>query len=182
MHSSSTKLPVAIVPVAPERCAAGADVARDRHSAPRLVQTEASLEDPETLAERELEAYFARRRAAAPRDAEDEMVEATLASISAYHRGVLTLHHDARTWPEGVVAALSPYASIGVRLDCADHPGAGSTPALEQVAAQRIAALFAAEGDKSQRLTLLFSRAMTHHMRAIRGYAKALASRLVEKP
>jgi hypothetical protein len=179
MHSSTTQLPVAIVPVAPERRASGADAAGDRHSAPRLVLTRANLEE---RAERELAAYFARRRAAAPRNAEDEAVEATFASVSAYHRGVLTLYHDTRTWPEGVVASFRAYAAIAVRLDCADHPAVGSTPALEQVAAQRIAALFAAESHDSTRLNLLHARAWTHHMRAMRAYVKALASRLVQKP
>ena len=58
-----------------------------------------------------------------------------LATIPAYHLGVLSLHHSDRVWPEPITRAFGAYASLAIRLDCCDHPGAGSTSALEAAAA-----------------------------------------------
>jgi hypothetical protein len=150
-------------------------VPADRESAPRLAANRATLK---RRAENELETYFARTRDAGPRTtARDHAVAATLASISAYHRGVLTLYYDARTWPDEVTKALGEYASIGVRLNCADHPAVGSTPTLERAAAQRIVALVTVEGSNASVLVDLWARAAEHHDRALRAYVKALRAR-----
>jgi hypothetical protein len=169
MHSS----PLPDLPVGVDAPASTA-VPEARPSAPRLATHRAALE---RCAESELEAYFARKRKAAPRTAEDEVVAATLASISAYHQGVLKLYYDGRTWPEEITKALGAYASIGIRLDCAHHPAMGSTPILEHAAAERITAIVASKGFGADSISELVVRAMEHHDRALHGYMKALRAR-----
>jgi hypothetical protein len=103
-------------------------------------------------------------------------VEAILGSLSGYHLGVLSLHHGARVWPEAVTKKLHGFASLGVRLYCADHPATGSTPDLERAAAERIAAMAAVADDDKEASEMLFRlmiRASSHYDRAVRAYAKA---------
>ena len=169
MHSPTTpKLSVLINP-----CVCAGAVPEDRPSSTRLRVTKAQRLD---RAERQLAAYFERKHEGARRRDKDEAVEATFASIPAYHRGVLSLYHDARTWPDAVEKALGQYAAVAVRLDCADHPAVGPTPTVELAAAERIGAIVAAEGEGAPSLAPLFGRAMKHHERALRAFAKALAA------
>jgi len=135
-----------------------------------------SLDQFEEQARAQLPGYFARSRSGQPLDAADADVEAILGSLSAYHRGVLSLHHSARVWPEHVVKGLCGYANLGVRLYCADHPASGSTPDLERAAAETLAAKAAVEGVEKAAAALLadlMGRAMAHHDAAVRAYAKA---------
>jgi len=83
--------------------------------------------------------YFARSQSGEPLQAEDVHVEAILGSLSGYHRGVLSLHYGARVWPEAVTKALHGFATLGIRLYCADHPATGSTPRAYAKAARRCA-------------------------------------------
>ncbi len=128
----------------------------------------------------ELAAYFARVRSGEPLRPEDADVEAIFGSLSGYHRGVLSLHHSARVWPEAVTKALHGFATLGVRLYCADHPAAGSTPELERAAAETLAAKAAVadtDKDASAMLFDLFIRASTHYDKAVHAYAKAARRR-----
>jgi hypothetical protein len=120
-------------------------------------------------AEHQLERYFARRRDGR----RSQNVEGVLAALSAYHRGVLSLHYADRSWPSPVKTAFRGFASLAIRLDCCDHPASGSTPALEAAAAERLAAIVAAEGPHAETVTDLFHRAIDHFHRAVRAYAKA---------
>jgi len=143
---------------------------------PSTVRRIASLARFEERAPGELAGYFARSQSGEPLQAEDADVGAILGSLSAYHRGVLSLHHRARAWPEAVTKALSGFASLGVRLYCADHPATGSTPELERVAAEGLAAKAAVadvDKDASAMLIDLVVRASSHYDTAVRAYAKA---------
>ena len=126
-------------------------------------------------AERELAAYFDRRCDLRRRDGWRDTVAATLATIPAYHLGVLSLRHCARVWPEAITKAFGADASIAIRLDCCDHPGTGSTPALEAAAAERLVAILAKEGRGSPTVLDLSMRAGDHFESAVRAYAKARA-------
>ena len=127
----------------------------------------------EGRAERELADYFRSSREDGTRNHEHANVESRLQSISAYHRGVLRLYNDARTWPVLVEEAFGHYAAIAIRLDCAAHPTAGSTCTLELLAAERMAAQITSDGDMSPRLFNLYCRAVQHYSDAIGAYAKA---------
>jgi hypothetical protein len=125
-------------------------------------------------------AYFERAQSGQPLPAEDAVVEAILGSLSAYHRGVLSLHHRVRVWPAAVTKVLGGYVNLGIRLYCADHPASGSTSELERAAAETLAAKAAiAEDDKDACFLLadLTGRAAAHYDRAIRAYAKAARRR-----
>ena len=127
-------------------------------------------------APRELARYFARARRGDARGASDAVVETILDSISAYHRGVLSLHYSGREWPEAVTEALGEFESIAIRLYCADHPATGTTSSLERAAAECIAAKAAVadtDPEAACMLLTLSSRAARHHEKAIRAYAKA---------
>jgi hypothetical protein len=148
-------------------------VPSDRPSAVRRI---ASLARFEERAPGELAGYFARSQSGEPLRAEDADVEAILGSLSGYHRGVLSLHHGARVWPEAVTRALCGFASLGVRLYCADHPATGSTPELERAAAEGLAAKAAVADVDKEASAMLFDlmvRASRHYERAVRAYAKA---------
>ena len=124
-------------------------------------------------AEGEVAAYFARRQDKRRRDGWREAVEAAFAVIPAYHRGVFSLYHADRSWPEVIEKAFGQEAWIAIRLDCCDHPAAGSTPALEAAAAERIAAIIAKEGFDCASVSKLRGRARDHFERAVIAYAKA---------
>ncbi len=126
-------------------------------------------EEAAERAERELARYFARRHDRQRR----QTVEGVLAGLSGYHRGVLSLHYASRSWPDLVEKAFGRFASLAIRLDCCDHPASGSTPALEAVAADRLAAIVAADGPRAKTVTRLLRRATRHFDRAVRAYAKA---------
>jgi hypothetical protein len=126
-------------------------------------------EETAQRAERELARYFARRHDRRRR----QTVEGVLAVLSAYHLGVLSLHYASRSWPNVVEKAFGDFASLAIRLDCCDHPASGSTPALETVAADRLAAIVAAEVPGAKTVTRLLRRATRHFDRAVRAYAKA---------
>ena len=147
--------------------------ATERPRAPRKV---ASLARFEARAPRQLAGYFARSQNGALARASDAEVEAILATISTFHRAVLSLHYGTRVWPERLATALSGYTAIAIRLECADHPGVGSTWQLEQEAVERLVAKAAvAESDPaaSESLLSLEIRAMRHYRRAVRAFAKA---------
>ena len=136
------------------------DVPADRASTARARTKRVSSDK---RAKRALAAHFA--------GAPSADVEALLGSISGYHRGVLALYYTNRTWPPVVAKRLGRYAGLVVRLYCADHPGQGSTQALEAAAAERLAEM--AEDD----LTGLFElewRAYDHREHALRAYLKAV--------
>ena len=130
----------------------------------------------ERRATRELAAYFASVRGKRPPCENTAAVEATLAAVGGYRLGVLRLYHDARVWPAAVTKRFGKLASIAVRLDCADHPAEGSTPALEAAAAERLAAMASGDG-ATYALAELEHRAGRHYRRALRGYTKALAGK-----
>ena len=77
------------------------------------------------------------------------------------------------SWPNAVEKAFGAFASLAIRLDCCAHPASGSTPALEAAAAERLAAVVAAEGPESATVTDLWCRATDHFDRAVRAYVKA---------
>jgi hypothetical protein len=133
----------------------------------------------ERRVERDLRAHFARpsRAAASKGDA----VDAVLAAIPPHHRGVLRLNYTPRAWPEAVTKALGQHVGVAIRLYCADHPAEGPTAALEQAAAERIAAIFT-EGLESSNFLDLCRRAAGYHRRALRAYVKALAKRTEVQP
>jgi hypothetical protein len=133
--------------------------------------------DFEERASRELAAYFASVHGTGPRSADSAEVETILGEVSAYHRGVIALYHDARVWPEPVKKALGAYTALAVRLYCADHPASGSTQALEASAADRLAEIAAADGAVSLPLMDLENRAYHHYSAALHAYAKALRAR-----
>jgi hypothetical protein len=148
-------------------------VPSDRPSAVRRIDKLARFEE---RAPGELARYFARSQSGEPLQAEDARVEAILGPLSGYHRGVLSLHHGARVWPEAVTKALYGFATLGVRLYCADHPATGSTPQLERAAAERLVAMAAVADDDKEASAVLFGlmiRASRHYDRAVRAYAKA---------
>jgi hypothetical protein len=159
----------------PQDASAPSQVPADRPSSVRLRRIP-PLAHFEERAPDELAAYFARKRSGQPLRPEDAEVEAIFGSLSGYHRGVLSLHHGARVWPPAVTKALHGFATLGVRLYCADHPATGSTPELERAAAEHLAATAAvAETDKEASAMLwdLYVRASVHYEKAIRAYAKA---------
>jgi hypothetical protein len=141
-------------------------IPKDRASSVRVPK----LLELEHRAAEDLAEHFA-----APQGEGSAEVEENLRAISAYRRGVLTLHYRPRVWPAAVENALKPYTSLAIRLYCADHPAPGSTPGLEAAAAARIAEM-AAAGDQSA-LSKLECRASCHHGRALRAYAKALRAK-----
>jgi hypothetical protein len=152
-------------------------VPSDRPSSVRRIEKLARFED---RAPGQLARYFARSQSGEPLQAEDADVEAILGSLSGYHRGVLSLHHGARVWPEAVAKALDGFASLGVRLYCADHPATGSTADLERAAAVRIVAMAAVADVDKEASAMLFGlmiRASSHYDRAVRAYAKAARRR-----
>jgi hypothetical protein len=125
-------------------------------------------------AEREIEAYFTRPHDGRRHEGWRATVEAVLATLPAYHRGVLSLHHDAeRSWPAPLRTAFGGCASLAVRLDCCDHPAIGPTPVLEAAAAERLVAIVAAKGTAAARITNLCLRAWDLFDEAVRAYAKA---------
>ena len=149
----------------------------DRPSTTRRI---ASPEPFEEHTPGDLAGYFARSQSGEPLQAQDADVGAILASLSGYDRGVLTLHHRARVWPEAVTKALHGFASLGIRLYCADHPATGSTPELERAAAEVLAAkaaVAAVDADASAMLHDLVLRASDHHDCAVRAYANAARRR-----
>ena len=159
----------------PQDVSAPLQAPADRPSSVR-VRRIPSLARFEERAPDELAAYFARARSGEPLRPEDADVEAIFGSLSGYHRGVLSLHHSARVWPPVVTKALDGFASLGVRLYCADHPATGSTPELERAAAEHLAAkAVVAKTDKeaSAMLLDLMIRASAHYEKAVRAYAKA---------
>jgi hypothetical protein len=158
---------IALVPAAPDSIAPASGVSAVRTSAGRNVIRRPGVEE---RAVRELGVYFARSFAHAPLSDENAAVEAILLSISAYHRGVLELFHDTRTWPGAIQKTLGEFTALAVRLDCVDHPATGSTAALEKIAGERLAA----EGPEV--LIELWVRAERHYQRALRAYTKALAA------
>jgi hypothetical protein len=134
-----------------------------------IVQDRPALQilSPEERAERELAAYFGRPRDAAALSEDNAEVASLLQSISAYHRGVLGLYHDARTWPAPVKKQFGNYTALAIRLYCADHPAVGSTPTLERLAAEQLAATLEAEGNLAPSLFDLHCRAVDHHCDAL---------------
>jgi hypothetical protein len=152
-------------------------VPSDRPSGVRRIDNLAHFEE---RAPAQLAGYFARSQRGEPLRPEDTEVEAIFGSLGGYHRGVLSLHHRARVWPEAVAKALHGFPSLGVRLYLADHPATGSTPALERAAAEHLAAKAAvADVDKDAHAMLfdLGIRASAHYDRAVRAYAKAARRR-----
>jgi hypothetical protein len=146
-------------------------VPRDRVSSVRIPK----LVELEKRAAEDLAAHFA-----APQGEGSAEVEENLRAVSAYHRGVLTLHYRPRPWPAAVEKALSPYTSLAIRLYCADRPAPGSTQWLEEAAAARLAEMAANDdesGDDELALSKLEHRAARHHHRALRAYAKALRAK-----
>lgn len=159
----------------PQDAAAPAQAPADRPSSVRLRRIP-PLAHFEERAPKELAAYFARVRSGEPLRPEDADVAAIFGSLSGYHRGVLSLHHAARVWPPAVTKSLQEFATLGVRLYCADHPATGSTPELERAAAEHLAAMAAVtetDKDASALLVDLYVRASDHYHRAVRAYAKA---------
>jgi hypothetical protein len=124
-------------------------------------------------AEGELARYYTRRQDKRRRGGWRDTVEATLAAIPAYHRGVFSLHYADRSWPDAIRSSFGPYASLAIRLDCCDHPATGSTPSLEAVAAERLAAVIARDGSGCATVTNLHVRAGNHFASSLRAYAKA---------
>jgi hypothetical protein len=122
---------------------------------------------------RELANYFGRRSDLPHREDWRETVAAVLAVLPAYHRGVLALHHAGRAWPKPIDKAFGAFASLAIRLDCCDHPASGSTSALEAAAAERLAAVIAAEGPDSATVAYLWLRATDHFDSAVHAYATA---------
>jgi hypothetical protein len=177
-------MPLTLVPSSPavdSDCAASSSSALSDHPVPvdrpsSVRRRVARLARFEERAPGELARYFARSQSGEALQAKDADVEAILGSLSGYHRGVLSLHHGASVWPESVTKALSGFASLGVRLYCADHPATGSTPELERAAAELLAAKAAVADVDKEASTLLFDlmvRASRHYDRAVRAYAKA---------
>jgi hypothetical protein len=121
---------------------------------------------------------FARPRNDAPLSDDNQEVESVLHTISAYERGVLSLYHTVRAWPAPLLKRLGRYTAIAIRLDCADHPAVGSTPTLEQRAAERLTASLTDEGPLSARILDLYCRAVEHHADAAEAYFKARAARV----
>jgi hypothetical protein len=159
----------------PQDASAPAQVPADRPSSVRLRRIP-PLAHFEERAPDELAAYFARKRSGQPLRPEDADVEAIFGSLSGYHRGVLSLHHSARVWPPAVTKALDGFASLGIRLYCADHPATGSTPELERAAAEHLAAKAAVADSDKEASAMLFDlmiRASVHYDKAVRAYAKA---------
>jgi hypothetical protein len=110
-------------------------------------------------------------------------VEATLRSISTFHRGALSLWYTEKSWPEALREEFGPATSLVVRLACARTPSVGSTEVLEAAAAERLLAWIRGEGDDSALEDLDF-RADKHFHLAIRALAKALPAtpRVAEGP
>jgi len=159
----------------PQDASAPSQAPADRPSSVR-VRRIPPLARFEERAPDELAAYFARARSGEPLRPQDAEVEAIFGSLSGYHRGVLSLHHSARVWPEAVTKALHGFATLGVRLYLADHPATGSTPELERAAAEHLAAKAAVAGTDKDAHAMLFDlmlRASAHYDRAVRAYAKA---------
>jgi hypothetical protein len=170
MHSS-VKLPLAIASASTTPAAAPGG---DRRSVESPLAIRLRLE---SRAGRELRAYFAAGGSIASANGASPAVKAVLDAIPAHHRGALGLHYRARFWSDAVNSALGEDAGVAIRLYCAEHPAAGPTPVLEQAAADRIAAIFAAEGVESWTLQKLCDRAHAIHADAVSAYAKVLAER-----
>jgi hypothetical protein len=150
-------------------------VPTDRPSAVRskAARSKTKMVDFEERASRELAAYFASVHGTGPRSGDSAEVETILGEVSAYHRGVIALYHDARVWPEPVKKALGAYTALAVRLYCADHPASGPTQALEASAADRLAEIAAADGAVSLPLMDLENRAYHHYTKALRARERA---------
>jgi hypothetical protein len=168
---STAILPLSIVSASTTSDAAPA---RDRRS---VESSHATILRFEARAEGELREYFAAGGTIASANGASPAVKAVLDAIPAHHRGALGLHYRPRFWSDAVTSALGAHAGIGIRLYCVDHPAAGPTPVVERAAADRIAAIYAAEGADSPTLDKLSDRASELVHRAVHAYAKELAKR-----
>ena len=55
-----------------------------------------------------------------------------------FHRGALSLRFVRREWPVWLREELGALTSLAVRIECSEHPGIGSTEAMELASVERL--------------------------------------------
>ena len=59
-------------------------------------------------------------------------------SLPTFHAGALALRYSPKEWPAFLSDHYEGWTSLVVRLECALHPGIGTTDELEQASVRRL--------------------------------------------
>jgi hypothetical protein len=81
-----------------------------------------------------------------------QRIDGWLKQLPAFHRGAFALRYMRRAWPEPLAGTFGEDTSLVVRLECAEHPAVGKSPAeLEAASVERLTAMIAAGERERQR-------------------------------
>jgi hypothetical protein len=115
-------------------------------------------------------------------------IDAWLAQLSSFQRGVLALRFGEKVWPSDIERELEPVAAIAVRIECAHHPAVGRTEDLERASVARLQEIIRladrartrrrrpesdARCDAERTIHRLFIRAARYAHAAMRAFARA---------
>jgi hypothetical protein len=105
-------------------------------------------------------------------------LQTAVLTLSAFHRGALSLWYRDKPWPEVLRRKFGRSTSLVVRLACAATPSVGATEPLEAAAMERLLVWMAGRGSDADDDALgdLEVRAEMYFRRAIRALTKALPS------